>query len=119
MDSLHWILVSTTVAALILYLVKLYDFNYLYTCYMGNLKSYNRAVTDYIKISKELRKEKENNLINTAMWSGDEGKANLAMVQLIKEFDPTYFFCNDCDGLATTKANCCLNRKIENIDKEL
>ena len=30
---------------------------------------------------------------------------------LRKFYDKTYFWCWDCDGLVTTKANCCLNQK--------
>jgi hypothetical protein len=55
----------------------------------------------------------EYDLILIAENHRDDNTANKAMKILREKFDTTYFWCEDCDGLVTKKANCCL---IKNND---
>ena len=34
------------------------------------------------------------------------------MKVLREEYDETYKWCEDCDGLVTTEKNCCLNKNL-------
>lgn len=39
---------------------------------------------------------------------GDHEESNRAMEILRKRYDSTYFWCKNCEGLVTTKSECCL-----------
>lgn len=54
----------------------------------------------------------EDNLVKVATFHVEDEIANKAIKILRENFDSTYFFCTDCDGLVTTFKNCCLNRKV-------
>lgn len=58
----------------------------------------------------------ENELINLAQTHPSQSVANKAMKELRERFDPTYFWCVDCDGLVVKESECCLNRKIEDTE---
>lgn len=58
----------------------------------------------------------ENELADIATFHEDDIVANAAMKELRERFDPTYFFCVDCDGIATSEKDCCMNRIIDNSD---
>jgi len=49
-------------------------------------------------------------LVQTAQWHENDDVANAAMARLRAEFDATYFFCHDCDGLVCKAVDCCLNQ---------
>ncbi len=53
----------------------------------------------------------EDELIQIAEQGGDEESA-VAMKELRERFDPTYFWCPDCDYMVCTFRNCCQNREI-------
>jgi hypothetical protein len=52
----------------------------------------------------------EQELIITAQNHLDDTVANQAMAELRERFDPTYFWCEDCDGLVCKLSECCLNQ---------
>lgn len=52
----------------------------------------------------------EGELISVAMFSDFEDVAETAMKRLQSEFDPTYVWCNGCDGLVVRERDCCLNK---------
>ncbi len=54
--------------------------------------------------------EREGALINTAMFHQDDEVAATAMKALREEFDNTYGWCEDCDGLVCKVKDCCMNR---------
>ena len=61
--------------------------------------------------------KEEKALILIAQYSKDDDQANKAMAELIEKHNSSYKFCNDCDGLVVTEAECCMNRKVdESID---
>ena len=51
-------------------------------------------------------------LIDAAQNSEDESEANEAMRLLREKFDPTYGWCEDCDGLVCKEKDCCMNKFI-------
>ena len=53
--------------------------------------------------------QKELDLINIATFDPSDSVANAAMKQLRKDYDPTYMFCLDCDGLVVKEKECCLD----------
>jgi hypothetical protein len=57
-------------------------------------------------------------LIQIAQDHPDEDKANAAMRELRSEYDETYHWCLDCDGLVTKEAGCCLNL-LKEIEKKV
>lgn len=59
----------------------------------------------------------ETELIQIAEQHIDDDMAKTAMQELRARFDPTYFWCDDCDGLVCKKSECCLER-IKNDDGE-
>ena len=54
--------------------------------------------------------KKELVLIETAQCSTSETLANEAMRVLRSHYDPTYKWCEDCDGLVCKEKDCCLNQ---------
>lgn len=54
---------------------------------------------------------REDELINEAMWAESEEEASEAMRQLREEFDPTYHWCEDYDGLVMTLQECSASLK--------
>ena len=54
--------------------------------------------------------KKELVLIETAQCSTSETLANEAMRVLRLHYDPTYGWCEDCDGLVCKEKDCCLNQ---------
>ena len=55
--------------------------------------------------------KEERELCDIAERDPDDEKANEAMKTLREKYDKTYFWCDDCDGLVTTEADCCMNIK--------
>lgn len=53
--------------------------------------------------------ESEEELIKIAQWDESNELANLAMQKLRDNYDPTYFFCEDCDCLVCKSKDCCNN----------
>jgi len=53
--------------------------------------------------------ETENELIVIAENDPDDEKAKMAMKKLREQFDSTYGWCNDCDGLVCKEKDCCKN----------
>jgi len=41
---------------------------------------------------------------------GDDSESAIAMKELRERFDPTYFWCDDCDGLVCKEKDCCMNQ---------
>lgn len=39
--------------------------------------------------------------------------SSISMQILRDDFDPTYFWCNECDGLVCREKDCCLNQVPE------
>lgn len=58
---------------------------------------------------------REDGLINKAMWAESEEEASEAMRQLREEFDPTYHWCEDYDGLVMTLHECTM-KQIDSAD---
>lgn len=54
-------------------------------------------------------KDFELKLIETATFHPDDSTANAAMEELRNNFDKTYFWCEDCDGLVVKEKECCLH----------
>tara|TARA_R110000803_G_C11807309_1_gene300208 strand:+ start:392 stop:589 length:198 start_codon:yes stop_codon:yes gene_type:complete len=54
----------------------------------------------------------ENELIILAQWDICDKIANAAMNELRTNFDKTYGWCDDCDGLVCKEKECCLNQDI-------
>jgi hypothetical protein len=50
-------------------------------------------------------------LIQTAE-QGSDTESKAAMKELRERFDPTYFWCADCDYLVCKLKDCCQNREI-------
>ena len=63
----------------------------------------------------EINKE-ELKLIEIAEQHPNDEVSKKAMKELREKYDETYFWCDDCDGLVTTKANCCMNIKHKKKD---
>ena len=57
---------------------------------------------------------RELELITIAESNPSDKEAEAAMAILREEFDPTYHWCWECDGLVTTTKDCCLT----NLTKE-
>lgn len=53
---------------------------------------------------------KEFDLKRIAQEDPDDNKANKAMKELKKNFDSSYKWCEDCDGMVCTEKECCLNQ---------
>ena len=53
---------------------------------------------------------RETRLMRIAQEVGSQKIAREAMQALRNEFDKTYGWCEDCDGLVIKEADCCLNR---------
>lgn len=60
--------------------------------------------------------DSESDLIKIAE-GGDNISAQVAMEYLRKNYDSTYVWCNDCDGMAVKKNQCCLIKN--NNDEEV
>jgi len=41
---------------------------------------------------------------------GNDSESAIAMKELRERFDPTYFWCDDCDGLVCKEKDCCMNQ---------
>ena len=63
---------------------------------------------------------KEEVLIHVATY-GNDNNANLAMKKLRENFDNTYFWCMECDGLVVKELECCKNRPtvVAEVNQEL
>lgn len=59
-----------------------------------------------------LKYSSEDELIMVAEQHPSEDRAEEAMRLLRKKFDPTYGWCEDCDGLVCTERDCCLYRTL-------
>jgi hypothetical protein len=59
---------------------------------------------------KDIPSLTEDGLIAIATFSEHEDVALAAMKRLQGEFDPTYVWCNECDGLVVREMDCCLNK---------
>jgi hypothetical protein len=62
------------------------------------------------------RNEMEKILRGAAQDSFSDEVANSAMKELRKNFDPTYMWCADCDGLVVKEKDCCMNRPVDDND---
>ena len=62
--------------------------------------------------------EREKELIGLAQQGIDEEIASDAMVELRTKYDPTYFWCDDCDYAVVKESECCVNRKDEELADE-
>jgi hypothetical protein len=60
----------------------------------------------------------EEELCKVAESHEDDSIANSAMRLLRDNFDKTYFWCQDCDGLVTKASQCCLNQECEILDDD-
>ena len=99
--------------------------------YPGNLRTHKVVPLvsvglpqDYLnmpKLQKEFDEFIENvtqrdvdewNLVATAQNTEDDQAANEAMRLLRENFDPTYGWCEDCDGLVCKEKDCCMNKFI-------
>lgn len=58
-------------------------------------------------------RNKENELIKIAQMSQSDEDANRAMRDLRNNYDETYGWCMDCDGLVVKKGDCCMNIKSD------
>jgi hypothetical protein len=56
-----------------------------------------------------MNRTRENNLHKIAQYDSDNKRANKALKILRQYFDPTYFYCSDCDDLLTIEKECCYN----------
>lgn len=63
-----------------------------------------------------MKTEKELQWIATMADSDEE--AGEAMKELRERFDPTYFYCCECDGMATKESECCLNINEDENSKD-
>ncbi len=61
------------------------------------------------EVDKFLKLEEE--LVVIAQMSIDDNAANYAMKMLREDYDKTYSWCDDCDGLVVKAKDCCLNKK--------
>jgi len=63
---------------------------------------------------------REERLVNIATFHSSDKIANAAMKALREEFDETYGWCEDCDGLVCKEQDCCLNQPItdDNFEDE-
>jgi len=77
---------------------------------IGNWMEFAEAYHEY----KLKALNHEQSLIRLAQEHPDDKTANTAMKQLRKLYDSTYVWCEDCDGLVTKSAECCLNVKHNN-----
>lgn len=62
--------------------------------------------------------EREEQLVLIAQSHPNELTANHAMRLLRKEYDKTYGWCEDCDGLVCKEKDCCINMKEVAIPKD-
>jgi len=63
----------------------------------------------------------EDMLIVIAQHEPDDVLANIAMKELREKYDPTYMWCEDCDGVVCKEKDCCLNQPDtgEDLDVDL
>lgn len=61
--------------------------------------------------------KREQELINIAEQHVDDVIANEAMKKLREEFDSSYKWCEDCDGMVVMERNCCMNQPPVNEDE--
>ncbi|GAA3654876.1 hypothetical protein [Flavivirga jejuensis] len=52
-------------------------------------------------------------LIRIAEMHDDDNVANTSMKILQEKFDPTYKWCQDCDGLVVKEKECCINNILK------
>ncbi|MEM6737430.1 MAG: hypothetical protein AAF620_15320 [Bacteroidota bacterium] len=83
---------------------------------INNIKSARRRLSKLYSES-ELKQLDRRQLEIVAECHDNDGVAKSAMKLLREKFDKTYMWCTDCDGLVTTEANCCMNRKPD-VDNE-
>ena len=63
------------------------------------------------RIKAERAKHNESELISIAQCHESDDEANKAMGILRSVFDPSYIWCQGCDGLVIKKKNCCMSRR--------
>lgn len=68
---------------------------------------------DLLDPNLDLKDKSEEYLVGIATFHFEDDVANAAIKLLRENYDSSYFFCVDCDGLATSYKNCCLNRNLE------
>lgn len=66
----------------------------------------------------ENSEEEELKLMRIAEQHPNDEVSAKAMQDLRSKYDETYFWCDDCDGIVTTEANCCMNRPIDGVSSE-
>lgn len=71
-----------------------------------------KKIFDVLRKYYYISKYTEIELIEIAERHLIDKKANFAMKILREEYDKTYGWCEDCDGLVITEKNCCLNRNL-------
>lgn len=76
-----------------------------------NQKAFD-SIIEEIKADRRSFERKKRRLIIVAEIHPDDNVANKAMQDLRTYYDETFFYCNDCDGLVTTKANCCMGQPV-------
>lgn len=62
--------------------------------------------------------KEEKNLIKTAELDQDDKVAIAAMKKLREDYDPTYMWCSDCDGMVVKEAECCLNQDYAPLEND-
>ncbi len=78
------------------------------SCSFNNNCTYPECI-DSIEYLEDVSETK---LVDIATFHSEDVIANKAMRILKEKYDSTYFFCNDCDGLATKQKDCCLNYNL-------
>ena len=61
--------------------------------------------------------DREKFLCRKAEQHPDDNIANRCMKTLREEFDPTYIWCPDCDGMVVKEKDCCMNRAPEDNEE--
>lgn len=60
----------------------------------------------------------ESQLVIIAERHPEDDVANKAMQILKEQFDATYGWCSDCDGLVCKEKDCCLNMRPDELMQE-
>lgn len=61
----------------------------------------------------------ERRLVVIAESHPSAATATKAMIELREVYDPTYLWCDDCDGLVVKERDCCMNRAVEYDDEHI
>lgn len=62
--------------------------------------------------------EEEENLIKIAELHRDDKVANAAMKKLREDYDRSYMWCNDCDGMVVKQSECCMNQVFKPLEND-